>query len=145
MDQPTLPASTAAPPPSPPLITTTSTTSTPKPEPRPAPQPEPDNGEDDPKSQERGRIQAILTAPKAVDREGLAHVLAFESDHDPATARKILAAAPMPAAPVANGFAAAMSRVPNPVVGTGTGAEDDSPAAEAARVLMHVAKERRIS
>jgi|SRR5215471_1034154 len=99
--------------------------------------------------EERERIRAILTSPEAAGREELARVLAFEPPFvDPAFARKMLGASAQqlpPAATTTNGFAAAMDRLPNPVVGISTGVEDDSAAAEAARILAHVAKERKFN
>ena len=136
MDPATLPASTAATPPS---LSSPTTASTPKPEPTPTPTPAP---EADPEP-ERSRIRAILTAPEAEGREALARALAFDTVLDAATARKILAAAPAQTAASNNQFADAMSRIPNPQVGTGTGLADDSVEAEAARVLMHVGKDRK--
>jgi len=147
MDPATLPASTAAPPPSLStptynVTTTTTTGGTPKPEPTPTPPPAP-APEPDPEP-ERARIRSILTAPEAEGRDALARTLAFDTVLDAATARKILAAAPAQAA-TTNQFADAMSRIPNPQVGVSNGSQDDSAAAEAARVLAFVSKERKIS
>jgi len=97
----------------------------------------------DPAQAERERIQGILTAPEAQGREQLARVLAFETQHDPAMARKLLAAVPLPTPPPVNAFAQQMARIPNPVVGPDGGMAEDSPEAEAARVLVHVAPDRK--
>ena len=139
MEPTTLPASAAASPPSPPpLPSVTSTAST-----LPALQIAA------PGVQERDRIRDILNSPEASGREGLARMLAFETDHDPATARRIMNAAPQQVAPAPaqpTSFERQMARIPNPIVGAaGAGGEEDSPAAEAGRVLAFVAKERKVS
>jgi signal peptide peptidase SppA len=96
-------------------------------------------------AQERQRIRGILSLPEAQGREALARVLAFDTDHDAATAQKILAAAPATAPPAqpATSFEREMQRIPNPVVGAASGSEADSAEAEAGRVLNFVTKERK--
>jgi signal peptide peptidase SppA len=89
---------------------------------------------------ERARIQSILSLEEAKGNATLAQELALTPGIDAETAKRILAAAPK-AAPT-NPLAAAMSNVPNPVVGVGEG---DSDADEAARVLSFVPKERRVT
>ena len=99
---------------------------------------------------ERQRISAILTCPEAEGREGLAQMLALETHENVEIARRILGSAPKadaaaPAAPV-NALAAEMAKLPNPQVGAGAGAgspSDDSPQAEASRVLAFVSPARR--
>jgi ClpP class serine protease len=94
---------------------------------------------------ERTRIAAILNAPEAQGREALARTLALETNQDPESARRILAAAPTaqpPAAPPVNQLAAEMAKLGNPKVGAGTG-EGDTAASEAARVLAFIPKAQR--
>lgn len=89
---------------------------------------------------ERTRIAAILNLEEARGREALARTLALETDHDPETVRRILAAAPTAQAPpAANPLAAAMQQVPNPNVGTG-GNEKDELAAEVQSIIAFVPK-----
>jgi len=93
---------------------------------------------------DRQRISAILNCEEAQGRENLARTLALETDHDLATAQKILKSAPVAGAPAAaNPLAAAMQNLKNPTVGVGSGGDQDSPAAEAERVLQFVPKLRR--
>jgi capsid assembly protease len=96
---------------------------------------------------ERQRITAVLTCEEALGREGLARTLALETDQDVETARRILKAAPVatvaPAAP-ANPLAAAMGQLRNPEVGAGADGGDDTPQAEAQRILQFVPKQQRI-
>jgi len=90
---------------------------------------------------ERQRIAAILALPEAQGREGLARMLALETDNPVDIARNILAAAPVATAappPARNPLAAAMEQVPNPKVGAGNPEEDDSPQAQAAKILAFV-------
>lgn len=97
---------------------------------------------------ERTRIAAILNAPEAQGREGLARTLALETDQDPETARRILASAPSAQQPPqqpqqpANALAAEMAKLKNPAVGVSTG-ENDTAASEAARVLAFIPKAQR--
>ena len=103
-----------------------------------------------PSTTERQRIAAILTCPEAEGREGLAQMLALETDQDVETARKVLAAAPKATAaapaPAPNALAAEMAKIKNPEVGPAGdgGANDDSPAAEASRVLAFANPARRL-
>jgi signal peptide peptidase SppA len=141
MSQPTLPNTGA----------TTAVTATEKPPaPTPTPNPTPPPVPPVPPIPERQRIAAILTCPEAEGREGLARMLALETDQDVETARRVLAAAPKATAaapePPPNALAAEMAKLKNPQVGaTGDGgANDDSPQAEAARVLAFVSPARRL-
>lgn len=97
---------------------------------------------------ERTRIAAILQAPEAKGRAGLAQALAFDSDMAPEAAVKLLAAAAQEPAPAASApagktaallspLAAAMASVPNPAVGPdqGTATAEDSPEALAASAI----------
>jgi capsid assembly protease len=98
---------------------------------------------------ERQRISAILTCPEAAGREGLAQALALETEESVEVARKVLAAAPKATAatpaPAPNALAAEMAKLKNPEVGAGGGgANDDSPAAEASRVLAFANPARRL-
>jgi ClpP class serine protease len=97
---------------------------------------------------ERERIAAILNAPEAEGREQLAHHLALSTDMTPEAARAILAASPKaaPAAaapPAPNPLAEEMARLKNPSVGIRGPDVDDSPSAEAARVLAFVPQGRK--
>jgi capsid assembly protease len=94
---------------------------------------------------DRQRIAAILNCEEAQGRENLARTLALETDHDVETVRRILKAAPaaQAAPPKANALETEMQRLKNPTVGVGTG-DQDSPAAEADRVLRFVPKQRRV-
>jgi capsid assembly protease len=110
-----------------------------------APAPEP------PVMSDRQRIAAILTCPEAEGREGLAQMLAIETHESVEIARRVLGAAPKataaaPApAPAANPLAAEMAKFKNPEVGpAGNAAADDSPQAEASRVLAFASPARRI-
>jgi signal peptide peptidase SppA len=98
-----------------------------------------------PVADDRHRIAAILNCEEAQGRENLARTLALETDHDVETVRRILKAAPaaQAAPPKANALETEMQRLKNPTVGVGTG-EQDTPAAEADRVLRFVPKQRRI-
>jgi hypothetical protein len=76
-------------------------------------------------------------------------MLALETDESVETARKVLAAAPKASvaapAPAPNALAAEMAKLKNPEVGAGGGgANDDSPAAEASRVLAFANPARRL-
>ena len=97
---------------------------------------------------ERERIAAILTAPEAEGREQLARHLALSTDLTPEGARAILAASPKAAAatpaPPANPLAVEMGRLKNPDVGVRGPDVDDSPAAEASRVLAFVPAARKV-
>ena len=94
---------------------------------------------------ERQRIRSILECAEAEGREGLARYLAFQTNDDLEKARGTLSASPkvppaIPIPPRANAFEQAMSRIPNPNVGLDGVEEDQSPAAEAARILRFIAK-----
>jgi signal peptide peptidase SppA len=98
---------------------------------------------------ERQRIAAILTCPEAEGREGLAQMLALETEENVEVARRILGASPKAvagaAAPAPNPLAAEMAKFKNPEVGpAGNAAADDSPQAEASRVLAFVSPARRL-
>jgi capsid assembly protease len=97
-------------------------------------------------SAERQRITAILTCEEAQGREALARTLALETDQDVETARRILRAAPVnataPAAPE-HPVAAAMKQIRNPEVGPGGETPEDTPQAEAQRILAFVPKHQR--
>jgi signal peptide peptidase SppA len=103
-----------------------------------------------PTMSERQRIAAILTCPEAEGREGLAQMLALETEESVEVARRVLAAAPKATAgtpaPAPNALAAEMAKIPNPQVGpAGDGsANDDSPQAEASRVLAFASPARRL-
>ena len=76
-------------------------------------------------------------------------MLALETDQDVEVARRVLNASPKAAAaapaPAPNALAAEMSKLKNPEVGpAGGGANDESPAAEASRVLAFVSPARRV-
>jgi signal peptide peptidase SppA len=99
------------------------------------------------KAIQRDRIRAILALPEAKGREEQAQQIALDTDLDVETSRKILAAGQVAAPAPAQGptsFDRMMSRIPNPNVGSGP-AEDDSPGAEAARVLAFVPPQRKAS
>ncbi len=108
----------------------------------PAPQP--------PTMTERQRIAAILTCPEAEGRESLAQMLALETEENVEMARRVLAASPKAAAaapaPTPNALAAEMAKLKNPQVGPagGDAAGDDSPQAEASRVLAFANPARRL-
>ena len=107
----------------------------------------------DPITVERQRISAILTCPEAEGRDGLARMLALETHESVEIARRVLGAAPKATAaaaapaPAPNALAAEMAKIPNPQVGPAGGgsANDDSPQAEAARVLAFASPARRIT
>lgn len=96
---------------------------------------------------ERTRVAAILRAPEATGRAGLAQALAFDSDMAPEAAVKLLAVAAQDAPPAAaaaaakpaaaaSPLAAAMASVPNPAVGPdAAGPADDSAEALAASAI----------
>lgn len=111
----------------------------------PAPAPAP------PTMSEKQRITAILTCPEAEGREGLAKMLALETDETVEVARRILNASPKATtaaqAPAPNALAEQMAKLPNPQVGPAgeANANDDSPQAEASRVLAFVSPARRAS
>jgi signal peptide peptidase SppA len=91
---------------------------------------------------ERQRIAAILTCEEARGREELARVLALETNHTLEAAQKILKASPT--ASPANPLEARMTQIANPRVGVpGDAGEDDSPQAEAQRVLSFLPKHFR--
>ena len=91
-------------------------------------------------TEERQRIAAILNCEEARGREDLARVLALETDHTLDEAKKILSASPV--AQKANALEARMAALHNPKVGVaGDAQQDDSPQAEAARILGFVPKD----
>jgi hypothetical protein len=96
---------------------------------------------------ERQRIAAILTCEEAKGREELARALALETNHTVEAAKKLLAAAPVAAAPapVVNALEAHMAQIENPKVGVPAEKTeaDDSPATEAQRILAFVPKDRK--
>jgi len=116
------------------------------PTPTPAPAPAVANPAPvDPVAADRQRITAILNCEEAQGRENLARTLALETHHDVDTVKRILKTAPAAAAapaPAANALEAEMARLKNPTVGLGT-ADQDTPAAEAERVLAFVSPARR--
>jgi hypothetical protein len=91
---------------------------------------------------ERQRILAIQSSEEGKGREILANLLAFEFDFSVEDCRRIMAAAPPGAK--GNPLEAAMRQVPNPRIGPGTGEDNNSPQAEAQRILAFVPKERRV-
>jgi capsid assembly protease len=94
---------------------------------------------------ERARIQAILACEEAKGREGLARHLALETDMDPETARKALAAAPAAAAaPVESSdqLGERMRQLGNPKVGIDSEKGDDS-ADEIAAVTAYIPASQR--
>ena len=99
---------------------------------------------------EKDRIRAILLLPEAQQRQKQARHIALDTDLTIVQAQALLQASPEEAAPVASAtstsFERMMSQLPQPKVGQ-SGAEvmdDDSPAAEAARVLRFVSDARKI-
>lgn len=95
-------------------------------------------------TEDRQRIAAILTCEEATGREQLARTLALETDHSLDAAKKLLAAAPVAAAPKPNALEQRMNQLQNPKVGVAdSDAEgDQSVAAEVHRILVHVPKNR---
>ena len=89
---------------------------------------------------ERKRIGAILTSKEAEGREQLARTFALETETDPETVAKLLAAAPVAAAakPAENPLAAAMAKVANPNVGNGAAGEADDEKNLVAGILQFV-------
>jgi signal peptide peptidase SppA len=96
-------------------------------------------------TEDRQRIAAILTCEEAKGREELARTLALETNHTVDAAKRLLAVAPAPAPPPkVNALEARMSEINNPQVGAGGDQTvDDSPAAEAQRILSFVPKDRK--
>lgn len=85
---------------------------------------------------ERARCRAILSADAAAERPALARTLAIDTDLSPEAALTILAAAAAEKpAVVGNALAAAMSTVPNPTVGVAGAEEQETPQAEARRIV----------
>lgn len=85
---------------------------------------------------ERARCRAILSAEAAAERPALARTLALDTDLAPEAALTILAAAAAEKpATAGNALAAAMSAVPNPTVGVGGSEEQETPQAEARRIV----------
>lgn len=94
-------------------------------------------------TEDRQRIAAILTCEEATGREQLARTLALETDHSLDAAKKLLAAAPVAAAPRANLLEQRMSQIQNPAVGVAlTEGDDTTVAATVASILAHVPKNR---
>lgn len=95
-------------------------------------------------TEERQRIAAILTCEEARGREELARALALETNHTVEAAKKLLLAAPVAAAAPVNALDVRMSQIPNPTVGADPSAVDTDPAAaEIARILAYVPKNRK--
>jgi hypothetical protein len=95
-------------------------------------------------TEERQRIAAILTCEEAKGREELARMLALETDHNLEAAKKILAVAPAATKAPANALEVRMGQIQNPKIGVpGDAVEVDSVAAEVARVLAYVPKDRK--
>ena len=95
-------------------------------------------------NEERQRIAAILNCEEACGREQLARVLALETNHTLDAAKKLLLACPAAAKPAVNALEAHMSQIENPKVGVAADAGlEDTPAAEVARILAFVPKNRR--
>jgi capsid assembly protease len=91
-------------------------------------------------TEERQRIAAILNSEEARGREDLARVLALETNHTPEEAKRILLASPLAHKP--NALETRMAAINNPKVGVpGDEQTDDSPQAEAARILRFVPKD----
>lgn len=108
-----------------------------------APAPAPPSG-----TQEKSRIQAILSHPEAEGRRELAQYLALETDMSVEQASMVLKTSPKSAQPGAHQgqLAQAMGQVPNPRVAAGgaaAGDTDTSDAAEIQRVLAFVPKQSR--
>lgn len=94
---------------------------------------------------ERQRIAAILNCEEAKGREQLARALALETNHTPEEAKRLLAASPVAVA-APNALEQRMAQLGNPKVGAGAGdGEDSSSAAEAARILAFVPKDRKVA
>lgn len=92
------------------------------------------------RTEERGRIAAILGSDAAAGREELARTMALDTDLSPDAAVKLLAASPKAEAPVASTpFEAAMDATPNPEVGEGPTAEDDPDGVKATLSLVRTA------
>lgn len=113
---------------------------------------DPENGDDEDDkeaevmstTEERQRIAAILNLEEAKGREELARTLALdiENTFSVDAAKKILAAAPV-ATKKENALDERMKAIANPKVGVpGDDKNDDSPAAEARRVLAFVPQNR---
>jgi signal peptide peptidase SppA len=139
----------AAPPTAPAAIAPTPPPPAPAAAPAPTPAPVAAAPTPPPPMTERQRISAILTCPEAQGREGLAQMLALETEESVEVARRILGASPKAvagmSAPAPNALAAEMAKLKNPQVGPdGGSANDDSPQAEASRVLAFVSPARRI-
>ena len=76
---------------------------------------------------ERGRIAAILNLEEANGREKLARAIAFDTNSDAETAKKLLAVAPKEQQKTANPLAEAMAAESNPSVGVaGSTGHDDN-------------------
>ena len=90
---------------------------------------------------ERSRIGAILQSEEAKGREPLAQTYALETDMDAATCQKLLTKSPVQtsAQTSVNQFAAAMSQVPNPAIGSGDNADVvQDPATEANAMIAKI-------
>jgi capsid assembly protease len=95
-------------------------------------------------TEERQRIAAILTSEEARGREELARVLALETNHTPAAAKKLLLAAPISTSKPANALEARMGQIPNPQVGIAPEpAAEETSATEIQRILAFVPKDRK--
>jgi signal peptide peptidase SppA len=88
---------------------------------------------------ERERIKAILNAPEAADRAGLANHFALNTELSVADAVAALAASPKETAAAASGnaFAAAMGATPNPEIGAEGTDESNAELKGAARVIAN--------
>jgi hypothetical protein len=74
----------------------------------------------------------------------MALALALETDLTPEAARRVLAASPVTTpAPPANALAERMAHIANPTVGLGAAEDQETEAAEAARILAFVPKSQR--
>ena len=91
-------------------------------------------GRQEGKTAERERVKAILAAPEAEGRAGLARSLALETDLDVTSALRVLSSAPEQAKGAA-ALSAAMANVRNPIVGA-----DDPEAQEDADIKAMTAR-----
>lgn len=93
---------------------------------------------------DRKRIAAILNCEEARGRDELAHVLALETDHDLATAQKILKASPLRAKD-SNPLAQHMAHIENPTVGVSASEDKNNNAqAIAASILAFLPENQRM-
>lgn len=92
---------------------------------------------------ERQRIAAILNCEEARGREELARVLALDTDHNLATAKKILQASPV-SGKSNNALERRMAQITNPTVGVSADEETNTAQAEASRILAFVPEDRKV-